>query len=95
MNAKAATEFVIMPAEQLSALIARAVKDGLAANQGQPLLVDKQTLARQLGISADHIDHLRKRGLPWVPVGQAVRFEPLAVLAWLRNDGPRAQQEGQ
>lgn len=77
---------------QLSALIGKAVADALASNaandapsRGEILLVDKQDLARLLGCSPAHIDHLRKRGMPWVPVGQMVRFEPPNVLAWLRE----------
>lgn len=76
--------------EELAALMTRAVGDAL--ERAQQLLVDKQGLAQRLNCSAGHIDVLRKRGLPTVMVGQAVRFEPPAVLAWLReqsksNDG--------
>lgn len=76
--------------EELLALMRRAVGD--AMERSQQLLVDKQGLAQRLDCSAGHIDVLRKRGLPTVMVGQAVRFEPPAVLAWLReqsksNDG--------
>lgn len=76
--------------EELDAMIERAT--GRALERSQQLLVDKQGLAQRLCCSAGHIDVLRKRGLPTVMVGQAVRFEPPAVLAWLReqsksNDG--------
>lgn len=72
---------------QLSALVSAAVREALSAGAGAPLLVDKQILARQLGCSAAHIDALRKKGLPTVFVGQAVRFEPARVLDWLRSQG--------
>jgi hypothetical protein len=72
---------------QLSALIATAVTEALGAHTGGPLLVDKQSLARKIGCSAAHIDNLRKRGLPVVYVGEAVRFEPPAVVEWLRRQG--------
>lgn len=51
----------------------------------QAALVDKQGMAARLMCSASHIDLMRKRGLPTVLVGQAVRFEPAAVIAWLRE----------
>lgn len=70
---------------QLSALIAGAVADALGAHAKEPLLVDKQVLAKRLGCSAAHVDNLRKRGLPVVMVGEAVRFAPDAVLDWLRR----------
>jgi hypothetical protein len=78
------TELVVIPAAQLYELIQRAVNQ---ARTESPVLVDKQDLARQLGCSAAHIDHLRKRGLPTVQVGQVVRFEPGKVLDWLRENG--------
>ena len=82
---------VMMTRGELRALVAAAAAE---ATRQVPLLVDKQQLARQLGCSAPHIDHLRKQGLPWVPVGQAVRFEPAAVVDWLRQRGaPHNDQE--
>jgi hypothetical protein len=69
---------------ELSALVREAVAEANAAGGG-PLLVDKQRLAQKLGCSAAHIDALRKRGLPVVMLGVAVRFEPAAVLDWLRQ----------
>ncbi len=74
----------------LTALVSEAVAGALEAHGSKALLVDKQVLARQLACSAAHVDNLRKRGLPVVMVGDAVRFEPGAVLAWLRHqDGER------
>lgn len=70
---------------ELEALVGRAVSAALYLRNTDPVLVDKQDLARQLGCSAAHIDHLRKKGLPTVPVGKVVRFEPAKVLEWLRD----------
>ncbi len=81
------TEFVIMPAGELSALVSRAVRDALCGRESGALLVDKQTLAQKLCCSAAHVDKLRKRGLPVVHVGESVRFEPGKVLEWLRHNG--------
>lgn len=69
--------------DELTAVVRKAV--GQVLGEPRELLVDKQGLARCLNCSAAHIDVLRKRGLPTVPVGQLVRFEPAAVLAWLRK----------
>lgn len=70
---------------ELEELVTRAVRAAQSSGSPEPALVDKQDLARQLGCSAAHIDHLRKKGLPCVPVGRSVRFEPAKVLAWLRG----------
>jgi len=83
------TEIVVMQPDQLSALVQRAVRDEMERQQGGSLLCDKQTLARQLNCSGAHIDNLRKRGLPVVHVGDALRFDPKAVLLWLREQGAR------
>lgn len=72
-----------MSRAEFQALVGSAVQQAMLSTSA-PLLVDKQDLARQLGCSPAHIDHLRKRGLPTVPVGKVVRFEPAKVLEWLR-----------
>ena len=69
---------------QLENLVTRAVREAMQAGLVGPALVDKQDMARQLGCSPSQVDHLRKQGMPWVPVGQVVRFEPVKVLEWLR-----------
>lgn len=85
------TAFVMVPPAELSAIVKRALSEALAQEGGKPLLVDRQTLARQLGCSAAHIDNLRKQGLPVVRLGhvKAVRFETQAVLEWLRKHSPQ------
>ncbi len=72
---------------QLEALVTRALQAALAQGIIGPVLIDKQDMARQLGCSPAHLDHLRKRGLPVVKVGAVIRFEPALVLDWLRAQG--------
>jgi len=78
---------VTMTRGELESLVSRAVGAALYLKSTEPLLVDKQDMARQLGVSPTHIDHLRKKGMPWVAVGQVVRFEPAKVIAWLKESG--------
>lgn len=73
---------VTLTVSQLRAMMQEAVANAPAAERA-PLL-DKQRLARLLDCSAAHIDMLRKQGLPTVLVGQAVRFDGEAVIAWLK-----------
>lgn len=68
---------------ELEALVNRAVGVALSLRSGLAVLVDKQDLARQIGVSASQIDRLRKLGLPSLKVGESVRFEPAKVMAWL------------
>lgn len=77
---------VTLTRSELSSLVRDAVADALGMKSG-PVLLDKQGLAHKLGCSASHIDVLRKRGLPTLLVGQAVRFEVEAVFEWLRGPG--------
>jgi len=84
-DAEATAPAFTLTSAQLSSLVSEAVTEALEAHgQGAALLVDKQTLAHKLGCSATHVDHLRKRGLPIVRLGDSVRFEIEAVLTWLR-----------
>lgn len=76
---------VTLTVGELRQLVTDAALAAVAGRNAAPLLVDKQDMAHQLGCSPAHIDHLRKRGMPWVPVGQVVRFEPARVLEWLRE----------
>lgn len=68
---------------ELWAIVAAAVERAMGA--ASALVVDRQGIARLLGCSPAHIDALRKQGLPTLMVGQAVRFEPAAVIGWLRE----------
>lgn len=83
------SELVVVQASKLYDLIQRAVTDARRSGGSvEPLLVDKQQLAQRLSCSAAHIDNLRKQGMPWVRLGEAVRFDPTAVLDWLRRQQP-------
>ena len=57
------------------------------AGQPRPLLVDKQVLSKLVDLCPATIDNLRKDGLPTVKVLGSVRFEPAAVLAWIKERG--------
>ncbi len=70
---------------ELESLVNRAVSAALYLRSTGPVLVGKQDLARQIGVSASQIDRLRKLGLPSVKVGDSVRFEPAKVVAWLKE----------
>lgn len=50
-------------------------------------LMDTPRLAEFLGdVSIEHIANLRKReGLPWVKVGNCIRFRPEAIESWLKS----------
>ena len=74
--------FVMVTTEELKSIVKCAVAEELGAHTA--LLVDKQGLAARLGCSAAHIDNLRKRGLPIIKVGEAIRFDPAAVIDWLK-----------
>ncbi|MEY4545376.1 MAG: Helix-turn-helix domain [Pseudomonadota bacterium] len=82
------SDLVVMPAAQVYELMKRALKDAGGGAGGGQLLVDKQQLAQRLSCSSAHIDKLRKQGLPCVKVGEAVRFDPIEVLDWLRQCRP-------
>jgi hypothetical protein len=84
-----APAFTVTRAE-LIGIVRAAVRQELSA---RALLVDKQLLAQQLDCSSAHIDHLRKRGLPVVKVGQSVRFETDKVLEWLRTQSSQNDSE--
>jgi hypothetical protein len=75
-----------MTRDELEELVDRAVSKALARGT-EPPLVDKQALAQLLDCSPTHVDHLRKKGVPTVMVGNLVRFEPAKVLTWLRESG--------
>lgn len=84
----AASPVVTLTVGELEALVERAAR--AAVERGAELLVDREGLARRLGCSASHIDALRKKGLPTVMVGAAVRFDACDVVAWLKASGSAA-----
>lgn len=46
-------------------------------------LATKKELARRLAISERWIEYRMADGLPHLRLGQAIRFQPAAVLAWI------------
>jgi len=55
------------------------------APKSQKLLIDSDELADQLSVSKSTIVKLRKQGMPVVKIGDAVRFDPKAVMRFLSN----------
>jgi phage terminase Nu1 subunit (DNA packaging protein) len=78
---------MMLSSEALEALVERAVEKVVAS---APRLVDRHGIAELLSVSASQVDALRKKGMPTVMVGQNVRFEPAAVVAWLKGSGSEA-----
>jgi hypothetical protein len=55
-----------------------------------PLLVSGAQLGRLLGCSRTQVHRLRLEGAPAVRLGDVFKYEPAAVLTWLRDrSGPR------
>lgn len=83
---------VVLGADAVAALVVDAVTDALerAAPGAGPQLLDRNSLARSLGVSTSTVDRLVRTGLPCLLVCEARRFELAAVLEWLRarSGGP-------
>jgi hypothetical protein len=78
--------------EFFAAVVRDVVREELAGigQQGAqrgPALVDRNGLAQALNVSVSTVDRLRAEGAPTVWVADAPRFEPGAVIAWLRARG--------
>lgn len=82
---------VTMTRSELRGLVREAVAEAMGMASG-PVLVDKAALAGRLGCSVTHVDSLRRRGMPTVLVGSAVRFEVERCVEWLRasDESPAA-----
>jgi len=51
-----------------------------------PQLLDMASLAQRLSTSERHIRRLvSERRIPFIRVGRFIRFEPVAIAAWLRD----------
>jgi hypothetical protein len=71
---------------ELRAMIAEAVTEALDARETKPaVLLNQNQLAELLGTSERTIFSLRQAGMPSVLLGDSPRFEPEAVLAWMRQ----------
>src|SRR5690606_21931433 len=78
--------------EYVAGIVADEVRSGLAdllaeivSQQSPPKPLDRRGLAEWLGCSLPTVDRLRREGCPELMVGDSPRFEPDAVLAWLRE----------
>jgi hypothetical protein len=80
---------VVIQSDQLQTLIRDAVADALDARDNRPTLLTREGLAKAFACSPGHIDALRKRGLPTLWLGDAPRFDLVAVLDWLRTENAR------
>lgn len=74
----------------LPALVASAVAQALTAlpmatQRTEPLLVDAETAARMMGLSASTLkrDRQRRGGMPYVRIGSRVLYSPEALRAWV------------
>lgn len=48
-------------------------------------MLTKQQLAKQLNVSVSMIDKLMKKGMPYLKIGKAVRFDLEKVLVWIKE----------
>ncbi len=85
---------VLLTAEQLEDLLERAAEQGaltaLEAFKSAPVrgLVPASEMARLLNVSRTTLHRMRTdHGAPAVKVGDVFKFEPAAVLAWVRERG--------
>jgi hypothetical protein len=80
---------VVMPAEQLAAMLKAAVSEAFAEQREDscPVLLDRNGLAQALGCSPSQVDRLRRGGLPFIRLGDVPRFELPRCLEWLRQRG--------
>lgn len=80
---------VTLTTDALRELVAGAVADALeahdAAKQPAPDLVCVKEMARRLDVSRTTMHRLRLEGCPAVAIGDTFKYEPPAVLAWLRD----------
>jgi hypothetical protein len=79
---------VVTTAEQLTALIHEAVQDALGEREGsqEPLLLERNGIARALGVGISTVDRLRKAGMPSICIGDSPRFLIQECLAWLQEN---------
>jgi hypothetical protein len=79
---------VQLTTEQLHELIRGAVADALDEHhptQDEPLTVSGAEMAMRLGVSRSMVHNLRLEGCPCLRMGDHYRYEPEAVLSWLRS----------
>lgn len=77
---------IITTPDALATLVRDAVRDALseAPQNAGPLLLDRASVARALGVGTSSIDRFRRAGMPCVFVGDAPRFIVDECLTWVR-----------
>jgi excisionase family DNA binding protein len=55
-------------------------------------ILTKEELATYLKVTERTIDRLRKKGMPFLKVGDTVRFQKEAVLKWLEENSQEEQK---
>jgi len=86
-RAGTAPAVIVTTPQALAALVRDAVSEALndARQNAGPLLLDRTSAARALGVGTSSIDRFRKAGLPCVWVGDTPRFIVDECVAWLRE----------
>jgi hypothetical protein len=80
-----APSVIVVTPEQLAELVRAAVQSVLAEQRedAAPALLDRNGIARALGVGTSTVDRLRRDGLPCVFIGESPRFLSDECLAWL------------
>jgi len=83
-----AAAIVVVPLEQLDALIRDAVAAELADRREdvRPALLDRKGIAQALGIGTTSVDRFRKDGMPFIWLGESPRYIVEECIAWLREN---------
>ncbi len=55
-------------------------------------ILTKEELATYLKVTERTIDRLRKKGMPFLKVGDSVRFKKDAILKWLEENSQEEQK---
>jgi hypothetical protein len=78
---------IVTTPQALAELVRDAVNEALkdACQNDAPLLLDRTSAARALGIGTSSVDRFRKAGMPCVWVGDTPRFLVEECLGWLRE----------
>lgn len=77
--------------ELIADTVAEAVADALEdlKRNREPDLLSGKQMAEKIGVSRSKLHGLRLDGCPSVKVGDVFKFEPTAVMAWLKARGAK------
>ena len=77
--------------ELIADTVAEAIADALddLKRNREPDLLGGKEMAAKLGVSRTKLHVLRTEGCPSVKVGDVYKFEPAAVMAWLKARGAK------